>query len=49
MNKKIKWAMQFVFAIAGITLIWRFSNGWVAFGIFLVMWADNIDKNKGFP
>jgi len=45
--KAIMWLslLAMVLGIAGIIIIWHQLNGIVAFGIFLIIWGDNISTN----
>lgn len=43
----IMWSslLAMVLGLAGIIIIWHQLNGIVAFGIFLLIWGDNISTN----
>jgi len=33
-------------AACGVALVWINTSFWVVFGLFLCLWADNIDKGR---
>lgn len=35
---------QVIIALTGIFLITKFDGGYDAFGVFLMLWANNIDR-----
>jgi hypothetical protein len=44
MNYKLIFRLLFelIISIAGYTLITCYGNGWIAFGVFLTMWGNNM-------